>query len=122
MARITTISAILLALASGQRALGEEATSSAMEQKSLPCVDVQIGQDEAPALDCMNQALRSQVAHTQGTPAVSAPLDARSSSNQIGTFNNQAAQQQMGSAYGHSAAPQRPKAVFVDPVLPPASR
>jgi hypothetical protein len=88
--------------------------------KPAPCVDVEIGQDRAAALNCMNDAIRAQVEHTQGTPSFSAPTDARSPGNQVGTFNNQAAQQQMGNAYGVSSKPQRPKAVFLSPVLPPA--
>jgi hypothetical protein len=91
------------------------------KQKPLPCVDVEIGQDKATALNCMNDAIRAQVEHTQATPSITSPIDARSPGNQVGTFNNQAAQEQMGSAYGVSAKPQRPKAVFMSPVLPPAA-
>ncbi|HWC63724.1 MAG TPA: hypothetical protein VG501_08880 [Rhizomicrobium sp.] len=96
------------------------ALSQETAKKRAPCVDVEIGQDKAAALNCMNDAIRAQVEHTQGMPSLSPPTDARSPGNQVGTFNNQAAQEQMGSAYGTSSKPQRPKAVFVSPVLPPA--
>jgi hypothetical protein len=90
--------------------------------KPLPCVDVQIGEDEAPALDCMNDVLRKQVEHAAGAPGPEAPIDARSPSNQVGTFNNNAAQEQMGNAYGVSSHAQRPKSIFVIPLIPPAPR
>ena len=92
------------------------------KDRPLPCVDVQIGQDEAPAFNCMNDALRAQVERAQNNPAIQAPIDARSASNQVGTFNNQAAQEQMGDAYGVSAHPQRPKPVFVIPLIPSTPR
>jgi hypothetical protein len=108
-----------LTFAAANSASAQQASSGDAKQKPLPCVDVKIGQDEAPALNCMNDAIRAQVEHTQGTPSLTAPTDARSPSNEVGAFNNQAAQEQMGNAYGVSARPQRPKALFVNPLLPP---
>jgi hypothetical protein len=108
---------VMAVLVAGTPALSQEASKA----KPAPCVDVEIGQDKAAALNCMNDAIRAKVEHTQGTPNLSAPIDARSPGNQVGTFNNQAAQEQMGSAYGVSSKPQRPKAVFMSPLLPPAA-
>ena len=83
------------------------------------CVDVQIGDDRTPYLNCLNEELQKSVKRERGTPQPAAPLSATSSSNQIGTFNEAAARQRMGNAFGVSPIPQRPpKPVFVSPLLP----
>jgi hypothetical protein len=105
----------ILAFSAGAPARSQEGK----KEKPLPCVEVEIGQDKAAALNCMNDTIRAQVEHTQGTPSLAAPIDARSPGNRVGTFNNQAAQEQMGNAYGVSSKPQRPKPVFVSPVPTP---
>ena len=81
-------------------------------------VDVQIGNDRSAYLNCLNDAIRRKVEHERGTPQVSAPVDAHSSSNQLGTFNEAAAREHMGIAFGVSPEPQRPKQVFVNPIVP----
>src|SRR5262245_2673896 len=85
------------------------------------CVDVQIGDDRTPYLNCLNGELQKSVQRERGTPQPAAPLSATSPSNQIGTFNEAAARQRMGNAFGVSPIPQRPaKPVFVSPLLPGA--
>ncbi len=83
-----------------------------------PCVEVQIGEDVASHLNCVNAALLRQVEREHNTPLPQAPIDARSASNQVGTFNDAAAREKMGAAYGISAVPQRPKLIFTSPLLP----
>src|SRR5215510_10246076 len=83
------------------------------------CVDVQIGNDRTPYFNCLNEELQKSVQRERGTPQPAAPLSATSSPNQIGTFNESAARQRMGNAFGVSPIPQRPpKPVFVSPLLP----
>src|SRR5262245_3291005 len=88
------------------------------------CVDVQIGDDRTPYLNCLNDEMKKSVERERGTARPAAPLSATSPSNQIGTFNEAAARQRMGNAFGVSPVPQRPpKPVFVSPLpLPGASR
>lgn len=82
------------------------------------CVDVQIGNDRTPYLNCLNDVMQRQVEHERATPQPDAPVDTHSPSNQVGTFNDAAAQQRMGNAYGVSSTPQRPSRVFVNPLIP----
>jgi hypothetical protein len=87
-----------------------------------PCVDVQVGNEHVADLDCLNRKLRLGVEREHAVPTVSAPIDARSSSTAVGTANQAAAQQTMGSAFGKSAQPQRPNApVFVPPLAKPGA-
>ena len=86
-------------------------------QRPLPCVEVQIGQDSASQMDCVNDALKRVVEHEHNRPLPEAPISANSSSNQVGTFNDAAARQMMGNAFGVSAVPQRPKNSFANGLL-----
>jgi hypothetical protein len=86
------------------------------------CVDVQIGDDRTPYFDCLNEELQKNVRRERSTPQPGAPLSATSPSNQIGTYNEAAARQRMGNAFGISPIPQRPpRPVFVSPLLPGAA-
>jgi hypothetical protein len=71
------------------------------------CVEVEIGGEKAPALNCLNRKLRGQVDKTQ-IPALAAPFDANSQDTHLGIANPSAVRQQYGTNYGVSAAPQRP--------------
>jgi hypothetical protein len=95
---------------------------SASAAPASTCVDVQIGDDRTPYLNCLNEELQKSVQRERGVPQPAAPLSATSSGNQIGTFNEAAARQRMGNAFGISPVPQRPpKPVFVSPLLPGTS-
>jgi hypothetical protein len=83
-----------------------------------PCVEVQIGQDSAAHLDCLNAAFQRQARREHAAPSPEAPVNARSSPNRVGLFNDTAAHQMMGNAYGVSAQPQRPRAIFTSPLAP----
>jgi hypothetical protein len=96
------------------------AAPSASADSSANCVDVQIGNDRTPYLNCLNDAFRRRVEREHAAPQPDAPVDARSPSTQVGTFNETAARQTMGDAFGVSATPQRPARVFVNPLPAPA--
>ncbi|HXJ01230.1 MAG TPA: hypothetical protein VNH44_08395 [Micropepsaceae bacterium] len=85
-----------------------------------PCVDVQIGNDRTSYLNCLNDEMQRRVEHERGTPQITAPIDAHSPSTQVGTFNDAAAREHMGNAYGVSSVPQRP--AQVNPIVPPTAR
>src|SRR5215467_5979576 len=82
-----------------------------------PCVDVQIGNDRTPYFNCLNDVLQRQVEREHNAPQITAPLDAKSPSNEVGIFNETAARQRMGNAFGVSPVPQRPPQVFVSPIV-----
>jgi len=86
-------------------------------EPSRDCVEVEIGNDRATSLGCLNQRFEraAQLAH-EGKP-MTAPITAQSPSNVVGTANRAAAQEMMGDAFGKSAIPQRPKAHFNIPLL-----
>jgi len=86
----------------------------------MPCVEVQIGQDSASHMDCVNDALRRVVEREHNRPVPEAPVSANASSNMVGTFNDAAARQMMGDAFGVSAVPQRPKSNFANTLVPVA--
>ena len=117
MIRIMIVSAALLSAA--QVSL---ATEPATANPTQTCVDVQIGNDRSAYLNCLNEVMARSVEHERATPQPAAPLDVHSPSNQVGTFNDAAARQRMGNAFGVSPVPQRPNRVFVSPLVPPASR
>jgi hypothetical protein len=109
---------ILLAAANIQA----QETSSAGASRNqtagaMPCVEVQIGQDRASQMNCLNEALRRSVEREHNAPVLEAPITAQSASNKVGTFNNAASQQMMGNAYGVSAVPQRPHSTFSNPLI-----
>jgi len=82
---------------------------------NAPCVDVQIGNEHANDLACLNQRLRAFAAQQQGV-AIPAPIGTHSSSVSVGAANQAAAQQMMGNAFGKSAIPQRPHPVYISPL------
>ena len=90
----------------------------AQEQKSGPCVEVQIGQDSTSHMNCVNEALKRAVEREHNTPVPQAPISAQSASNKIGVYNDAAARQMMGNSFGVSSVPQRPKTTFTTPLLP----
>lgn len=85
---------------------------------ATPCVEVRIGQDSTSHINCVNETLRRAVEYQRNAPSPEAPITARSASNVVGTFNDAAARQMMGNAFGVSAVPQRPKNTFTSPLLP----
>ena len=85
-----------------------------------PCVDVQVGNERVPDYDCINRQFRLQAEHAHALAPPVAPVDTHSSSTAVGTANQAAAQQMMGSAFGKSAQPQRPPPPAFVPALPGA--
>jgi hypothetical protein len=113
-----------LSLVVGARALASDLSPSngaAGNATNGPCVDVQVGHERVPDYDCINRQFRVQAEHAHATaPTPVAPIDTHSSSIQLGTANQAAAQQMMGYAFGKSAQPQRPPPPAFMPALPRA--
>jgi len=98
--------------------IGKPASDQATDQ-TQPCVDVEIGGDRSAYFKCLNEQIQKNVEHERGTPQPTAPIDAQSPSNQVGTANDAAAREKMGNAFGKSATPQRPPpSVFPNPLVP----
>jgi hypothetical protein len=82
------------------------------------CVEVEIGGEKAPSLNCLNQRLQRQVSRVQPTGNVP-PLDAGSPAVRVGGFNQAGLREQFGSNFGHSVVPFRPPPpVFINPIGP----
>jgi hypothetical protein len=93
-ARRRLLAAMALALAAGH--------ARAQTQR---CVDARVG--TAESYNCLNDTLRTQAAQQhQAAPGVS--LDATSPAPAVGTFNQAAVREHLGSNFGKSAVPQRP--------------
>lgn len=71
------------------------------------CVEVEIGGEKAPGLNCMNEKLRDQAQSARG-PVNVPPYDANSKAVSVGGFNQAATAQQFGSNFGKSVVPYRP--------------
>jgi hypothetical protein len=84
--------------------------------QSPVCVDARVG--TASSYNCLNRDLQKQVViQHQGGADVS--IDARSPAPAVGTFNQTAVREHLGSNFGKSAVPQRPSApVFTSPLIP----
>lgn len=110
--------ASLLVAASGLSLVAAAGSAAAQTQSDITqtCVDVRIGNDRAASLDCLNDALKRAAEREQRAPVPTVPLDAQSPSNQIGGYNDAAAREHMGDAFGVSATPQRPHQTFVSPL------
>jgi len=101
--------------------LGGPGTTADTGSTNGPCVDVQVGNERVPDYDCINRQFRLQTDHAHAlAPPPAAPIDTHSSSTAVGTANQAAAQQMMGSAFGKSAQPQRPAPPAFVPALPRA--
>jgi hypothetical protein len=86
------------------------------EAQSSACVDAKVG--TASSYNCLNRELQKQVViQHQGGADVS--IDATSPAPAVGTFNQTAVREHLGSNFGKSAVPQRPSApVFAPPLIP----
>jgi len=81
------------------------------------CVEVEIGGERAPTLNCINHRLKQQVDRIQPSMNL-APLDAKSQDLRVGTFNESAVRQQYGQNFGRSVVPYRPPPlVFSNPLV-----
>jgi hypothetical protein len=74
-------------------------------QTKQSCVDVKIGMEQY--YSCLNQRLQSGVEQHRFTSR-DAPYSAASPGPAVGSFNETATREQLGTAFGHSAVPQRP--------------
>ncbi len=109
----------LAAVAGSVAAVLAGATSvRAQDDVTETCVAVRIGNDRAAYLNCLNDELKRRAEREQRAPQVTAPLGTGSPSNQTGVYNDAAAREHMGNAFGVSSRPQRPAPVFVNPLAP----
>ena len=109
---------LLVAIAALPLSSPLRADEKADTPKDGPCVEVQIGQDRVSQMNCLNDAMRRAVEREHNIPVPEAPITAQSASNKVGVYNDAAARQMMGNAFGVSAQPQRPKLSFTNPLLP----
>ena len=116
MRRLATVS--LCAACAGLAVIAASVPAQAASDITETCVDVHIGNDRAAYFDCLNAELKRRAEREQKAPLPAAPVDARSPSNQIGTYNDAAAREHMGNAFGVSSRPQRPTQTFVNPLAP----
>jgi hypothetical protein len=82
---------------------------------SETCVEVEIGNEKAPSLGCLNRRLKQQVDRVAPSSSV-LPIDARSQDIRVGVANTVAVQQQYGPNFGRSAIPFRPQQTFTNPL------
>ncbi len=99
--------------------------SAAMAQSVAPppadggrhttCVDVKIGDEQF--YNCLNERLR-RLTEQPRFSSTDTTLNAFSPAPQVGTFNEAATSERLGSAFGHSVIPQRPPPpVFFSPLM-----
>jgi hypothetical protein len=87
----------------GLTLLGAAPVAHAQPNPDRSCVDVQVG--SARSYDCINRSLRNRVERVR-PPQDDSTLTASSPSNRVGTFNQSATREFLGSSFGHSAIPQ----------------
>jgi hypothetical protein len=96
-------------------AVGGATHALAAEQQS--CVDVQVGSERY--YHCLNEQMQ-RVPRDPSSAAKDAPLTARSPDPAVGSFNQSAAHERLGSSFGKSVVPQRPAPpVFSSPLVRP---
>jgi hypothetical protein len=84
--------------------------------QSVACVDARVG--SATSYNCLNRDLQKRV-ETQHQAGVGVSIDATSPAPAVGTFNQAAVREHLGSNFGKSAVPQRPPPpVFTSPPMP----
>lgn len=111
---VAIIGAGVMLLSSAPARAGDAPATSSQSS----CVDVRIGQDRSAYMNCLNQQLQQDVdqQHAAAATATVAPIDAQSPAHQVGAFDENAAREKMGNAFGRSSTPQRPEQNFVVPL------
>jgi hypothetical protein len=106
----------MTAVISGAVAQRTPTTTAPPTSQSL-CVDVKIG-DEA-FYSCLNDQLR-RLTEQGRFSSTDVPIGVTSPPNQVGTFNQAATAERLGTSFGHSVIPQRPPPpVFTNPLVTP---
>lgn len=81
------------------------------------CVDVMIGGEST--YSCFNQQIARSIPPRRFSAGSDLPVGANIPAPAAGTFNQAATAEQLGTAFGHSAVPQRPPPVsYPAPLLP----
>lgn len=78
-----------------------------------PCVEVEIGDDKAPAFGCLNRQLQEHVEIVR-PPANVPPNGVESPAVRLGGYNQQALRQQYGPNFGKSVVPYRPAQTYAN--------
>jgi hypothetical protein len=95
---------------------GHDARAQQPERSNI-CVDVRIG--SVQQYDCLNQQLMRQVQQQKPSSEATGTVTAGSPAPAVGSFNQAATQERLGSNFGKSAFPQRPPPpVFAMPLMP----
>ena len=109
-----------LGLLTSAAAAGAAEPDHGAETASPLCVDVRIGQDSY--YSCLNAEL-SRLAQQSHTPPAVPSIAATSPAPEVGTYNQAATRQRLGTAFGVSAIPQRPPPpVFSNPLVSAVTR
>ncbi len=116
--RVDAIAVLAIAVMASALRPSAAAASGAATAENAPCVEVQIDTARAGNLDCLNRQLQERADREHQSAPATAPIDARSPSNIVGTANQAAAEEKMGDAFGKSAIPQRPKLYYANPLAP----
>jgi hypothetical protein len=79
------------------------------------CVDAKVG--SAESYGCLNRELQKRI--PQQRPDAAMGLNAMAPAPQVGSYNQAAVREHLGTSFGKSAIPQRPPpAVFSSPLVP----
>ncbi len=108
-----------LAVIGGTAAAGEPGKAQAAAAPSV-CVQVRIGAGKSSDFRCLNAALGALAVRINERRAVLGNVAASATSlapTQVGLVNVSAVHERLGTAFGHSAFPQRPTQVPVVPLL-----
>jgi hypothetical protein len=117
--RAAAAAILLTAVLTAEGRLGHAAEGAGGDAAQI-CVDVRIGQE--PFFSCLNEQLRRLADQSHG-PVAQPTVTATSPAPAVGTYNQAATRERMGTAFGVSAFPQRPPPpVFSNPLVNPAAR
>ncbi len=111
---------LLLALAADGGNAAAPATAAPQQPAADVCVDVKIGEDHSRYFDCLNRQMQRQTDNQANQQAVTQAAIANSqpqSPTQQGLYNQAATRERLGSSFGHSVVPERPKQNFVNPLI-----
>ena len=117
--RAATLLGALLAMSRAQAA-DVPAKVAPMKTSAQVCVQVHIGTTRTVDFHCLNDLMEMLVEReSTRQAALRAAQDSvlAQSPTQIGLFNVSATKQRLGTAFGHSAFPQRPPATYHIPLV-----
>lgn len=121
LAGLLAVSVVVVpAIAQEKSAAGEgvDLGGSTTATRSETCVEVEIGGEKSPTINCLNRELKDAVGRAQPTGNIP-PVSASSPAVQVGGFDATAMSEQYGQNWGKSVVPYRPPApVYANPLRP----